>query len=94
MKSFIVGEPLERMAIDITDPFHESRFVAVVMDYFTKWVELIAMPNHTTETVSQVFTRVSIPKFLHSNQETNFLSSLFVETCLRFGIKRTQTNPW
>ena len=58
------------MAIDIAGPFHESRtgnlFVAVVMDYFTKWVEFIAMPNHTAETVakglvSQVFTRIGVP---------------------------------
>ena len=97
MNSFVVGEPLERMAIDITGPFPESRtgnrFVAVVLDYFTKWVEFIAMPNHTAETVakglvSQVFTRIGVPRFLHSDQGTDFLCKLFLETCIRFGIKK------
>ena len=54
----MVGEPLERMTIDITEPFHESRtgnqFVAVIINYFTKWVEFIAMPDHTAETRSKV----------------------------------------
>ena len=72
--------------------------VAVVMDYFTKWVEFIDMPNHTAETVakglvSQVFMRIGVPRVLHSDQGTNFLSSLYSETCLRFGIKKPGLLP-
>ena len=64
------------------------------MDYFTKWVEFIAMPNHTAKMVAKVFTRIGVPRFLHSHQGTDFLSGLFSETCLRFGIKKTRTTPW
>ena len=103
MSSFTVGEPLQRMAIDIMGPLHRTKrgncYIAVVMDYFTKWVELMAMPNHTAETVAQhlvpqVFARVGIPLYLHSDQGRDFCSGLFRETCKLFEIERTTTTPW
>ena len=103
MASFQVGEPLQRMAIDIAGPFHESsdgnKFIMVVMDYFTKWAELIPIPNHTAKTcaeelVLKVFARIGIPRFLHSDQGRDFLSKLFSETCKLFQVERTRTTPW
>ena len=51
INSFTVGEPLQRMAVDIIRPLHAAKkgnkYIAVVMDYFTKWVELIPLPDHT-----------------------------------------------
>ena len=88
MQSFVAGEPMERMAIDIAGPFHTSArgncFIAVVMDYFTKWVEFMPMPDHKAETVAShmvvsVFMRVGIPNYLHSDQGSDFLSELFTE---------------
>ena len=103
MSSFQVGEPLQRMGIDIAGPFHVSssgnRFIMVVMDYFTKWAELIPIPDHTAETcarelVLKVFTRIGIPRILHSDQGRDFLSKLFAETCRLFQVERTRTTPW
>ncbi|VDI75256.1 Hypothetical predicted protein [Mytilus galloprovincialis] len=43
MENIRVGEPLERVAMDITGPFtitkFKNRYVLVLMNYFTKWVE-------------------------------------------------------
>lgn len=103
MKSFTVGEPLQRMAIDVMGPLHETtrgnKYITVVMDYFTKWVELIATSDHTAPTLAQalvdrVFTKVGIPVYLHSDKGRDFCSQLFQKTCEIFGVDRTTTTPW
>ena len=99
MASFQVGAPLERMAIDVAGPFHTSKggnsYIIVVMDYFTKWAEMIAVPDHTAETcakalVLRVFSRIGLPRSLHSDQGRDFLSNLF--TMLRLYVDRDQSD--
>ena len=103
MSSFSVGEPMQRMAIDILGTLHVTergnQYVAVVMDYFTKWVAFLPMPNHTAATIAKhvvdkVFSYVGLPKYLHSDQGTDFCSKLFREFCKLFGIDKTTTSPW
>ena len=103
MISYGAGSPLERMAVDICGPLHVSKsgnkYIIVIMDYFTKWTELIPVVDHTAETVAyelvtKVFSRIGIPQTLHSDQGRDFLSKLFTETCRLFGIHKTQTSPW
>lgn len=86
MQSFITGMPLERMAIDLAGPFHETAsgntFISVVMDYFTKWAEAILVPDHKAATVGNhlircVFCKVGLQRYLHSDQGRDFLSNLF-----------------
>ena len=103
MQSFTAGEPLERMGIDVAGPFHTSKagnkYILVAMDYFTKYVVVMAMPNHRAPTVARnlvdhVFTRIGIPTSIHSDQGTDFLSRLFKETCQLLQIHKTRTSPW
>ena len=49
MKTYNVGDPLERVALDVLGPLPESergnKYILVVADYFTKWTEAYAIPN-------------------------------------------------
>ena len=49
LKQYMVGAPMERIAIDILGPFPETarknKFILVVSDYFTKWTESYPLPN-------------------------------------------------
>lgn len=102
LKIYDVGAPFERVAIDILGPLptteRNNRYVLVMMDYFTKWPEAIAIPNQTAETVAealvqQVFSRFGAPLQLHSDQGRNFESAVFQEVMRLFGISKTRTSP-
>ena len=99
---YVVGAPLERVAVDVMGPLVRStkgnRYLLVVMDYFSKWPEAYALPNQEAKTVATVIVnefvcRFGVPLELHSDQGTNFESAVFQEMCLLLGIKKTRTTP-
>ena len=88
--------------MDISGPLpttsRGNQFICVVMDYFTKWPEAYALPNHEAETVadvlvSQFFTRFGVPDELHSDQGREFESRVFQESCELLGLRKTRTTP-
>jgi len=77
LKPMLVGEPFERVSIDITGPHPRSLkghvFLLTVMDHFTKWAEAIPLRNHTATTVARahmvnVFSRFGVPLQLLSDR--------------------------
>lgn len=49
LQQWLVGGPMERVAVDNLGPFPVfnkcNRFVLVAMDYFSKWPEAYALPD-------------------------------------------------
>ena len=49
------GAPFEKITLNILDPLPTSRmgnrYILVMIDYFTKWPEAFALPDHQAETV-------------------------------------------
>jgi transposase InsO family protein len=98
-----VGYPMGRMALDIVGPLPvtdgNNRFNLVVDDYFTKWVEAFAIPNHKAETVAEklvdkVFCRFGTPRVIHTDQGRDFESHLFGDVCKLLGIENPRTTPY
>ncbi|GBN37554.1 Retrovirus-related Pol polyprotein from transposon 297 [Araneus ventricosus] len=92
--------PFERMALNILGPLpvttKGNRYVLVLMDYFTKWPEAIPIPDQEASTVAEELVRAwisryGVPMILHSDQGTNFNSTLFTELCKLLGILKTRT---
>lgn len=103
LRQFVVRAPLECTAIDIMGPLPETRngniYIMVVGDYYTKWKEAFALPNHTALTVAdklvtEVFTRIGCPVQIHSDQGREFESELFSNICKLLGIQKTRTTPY
>ncbi|CAK1594350.1 unnamed protein product [Parnassius mnemosyne] len=103
LKLYNVGAPLERIAIDVAGPFPESesgnKYFMVVMDYFTKWPEVFAIPNQETSTVAdklvhEVFCRFGVPLEIHSDQGRSFESQIFQEPCRVMGTHKTRTTSY
>uniref|UniRef100_A0A1B0D850 RNA-directed DNA polymerase n=1 Tax=Phlebotomus papatasi TaxID=29031 RepID=A0A1B0D850_PHLPP len=96
------GSPGDRWAMDILGPLPRtprgSKYVLVVMDYFTKWPELLAIPDQSTVTVAdalvdQVITRFGVPCEIHSDQGRNFESEVMAEVFKILGTEHTRTTP-
>ena len=95
--------PLERVGIDIVGPLpitgDGNEYIVVLCDYFTKWVEAYAVPNHTALTVgdkivNEFICRFGIPKQIHSDQGREFESELFSVLCEKLGVDKTRTTPY
>ena len=78
------GLPPERIQIDILGPLPETdrgnKFVAVVVDMYTKWPEAYALPDQEAGTVAQVVMdnfvcHFGCPRGVLSDQGRNFESS-------------------
>jgi hypothetical protein len=95
-----VGSRFERVAIDIMGelPVTESgnRYILVISDYFTKWTQAFPLPNQMAATVADAlvtncFSLFGMPRWLHSDQGSNFESELFRELCKLLDIRKTRT---
>lgn len=103
LTNIVASEPMELVVIDITGPLpiteRENKYILVVGDMFTKWIENYPMPDQEAKTVAQVlvykfFSRFGVPKQLHSDQGTNFESKLFKEICQLMGIEKTRSSAY
>lgn len=100
LKTYNVGAPLERIAVDVLGPLpcslRGNKYILIVGDYFTKWVEAYPLKDQQAETVAEVLvkefiTRFGVPLLIHSDQGRNFESELFSQTCKLLGIHKTRT---
>ena len=100
LKQLPVGACLERVALDIVGPLpttdNGNEYILVIGDYYTKWTEAYALPNHTAQTVAdkivtEFFSRFGLPFQLHSDQGPEFMSALFKELSKLLEIEKTFT---
>ncbi len=103
LKTDFVRHPMERLGVDLQGPFPESlhgnKYIMLVQDYFSKWVELFALPNKTTEEVAkrlsdEIFTRYGPCLRLHSDQGREFESAVVSELCQFWGVRKTRSSPF
>ena len=101
--TYQVGAPWERIAADVAGPFPTTKagnkYILVIQDYFTKWVEIFPMPNQTAETVAtllvdQVLSRFGCCRYFHSDQGSNFESQVMAEVSRLFGVTKTHTTSY
>ena len=102
LASMATGVPLDHLATDILGSFPEStrgnKYVLAVTDYFTKWVEIFAIPDQTAATcaeiiLNKVIARFGCPYNIHSDQGRNYESAIFTELCQLLEIRKTRTSP-
>jgi transposase InsO family protein/predicted aspartyl protease len=102
-RKFLTTEAFERIAMDICGPFPETprknKYMLVITDYFSKWVEAIAIPNQEAITVVEALIRDVISKFgvpatIFSDQGAQFTSRVMHLLCDRLHIKKIRTSPY
>ena len=103
LKQYVVGAPMERVAMDVLGPLPRTNkgncYILVIADHFTKWVTAIPMKDQRAETVADLFIEhfvsvFGVPLSLHTDQGTNFCSNIILDVCRILGIHKTRTCPF
>jgi len=90
MGQYNVGSPMERLALDVLGPLplteDGNKYILIVADYFTKWVEAYPLPNQEAPTVAEVLVKeyvchFGVPLLLHSDIKEETLSQLCSKEC-------------
>ena len=97
------GAPFEIVAMDIMGPLTTTNagksYILVVIDYYTKWIEIFALSNIQARTVAtcifnNVIARYGTPEQIHTDQGSQFESLLFKELCTLLQIHKSRTTPY
>jgi len=75
------------------------RFILVVVDYFTKWVEAASYANVTRKVVvmfikKELICRYGIPERIITDNATNLNNQMMSELCEEFEIKHHNSSPY
>ncbi|CAF4255358.1 unnamed protein product, partial [Rotaria sordida] len=100
LQTHIVNEPWHTIGIDIMGPFpkkaRQKRFLLVIVDYFTRWIELFPLRTITSIDIAQIlinelFTRYGMSTFILLDNGPQFVSLLFQNFCETVGIEQKFT---
>ena len=103
LHQFRVNEVMRCVAVDLFGPLpfteNGNEYIIVLGDYFSKWVDAWAVPNHSAQTVAdklvtEFFTKFGCPVQIHADQGREFQSELFRLVCKKLGIYQTRTVPY
>ena len=95
--------PNHRIHIDLFGPLATSgsgkKYVMAITDSFTKYVELIAIPNKEARTVAKAImdvwiTRYSTPAEILTDGGKEFANKLLDQLCMELSILHKQTSPY
>jgi cleavage and polyadenylation specificity factor subunit 1 len=96
----MVGEPFERIEIDIFGPLpltkSGNKYILTMCDCFTKWTEAIPLADQTASTIAKEFvgnfiSRFGCPLQVHSDRGSNFESQNFHGICKPLNTGKTRT---
>ena len=97
------GYPLQRVHFDILGPLpltkHGNKYILMIIDQFTKWLEIVPIPNQNSETIAKAMVDNFISKYgcpteLHSDQGKNVDGVLMNRLCNLLQIAKTRTTPY
>ena len=101
MVNMPIGRPWQMIAVDVLKvPTFTSnnKYLLVIQDYFTKWADAIPMPDQKAARIARELTKVfsvmGLPQVLHSDQGTNFESTIIKQTLQAYGVTKSRTTAY
>ena len=86
---------MECLNIDFIGPFPDQGYILVIVDTFTRWVELYHTTDATAlsaaECLLKYFGRFGAPHQLRSDNDPHFIAEVIREFLLLVGVKRCLT---
>ena len=94
--------PYELVFVDLVGPLPSCRgysYILTMEDSYTRWVEAIPLTSITAEAIASAFVKHWVYRFgppvsVHSDQGTQFESSLFSQMCNIFGMTKSRTTAY
>ncbi|GJW86782.1 reverse transcriptase domain-containing protein [Tanacetum coccineum] len=90
---WIFCEIFDVWGIDFMGPFPSSRgnkYILVVVDYLSKWVEVKALPTNDAQVVvkflKSLFARFGTPRAIISDRGTHFCNDKFAKVMSKYGV--------
>jgi hypothetical protein len=92
-----------RIAMDFVGPFpttkNGNKYILVISDYFTKWVEAFPTKDQTAMTVVDILDKYWIPtkgcpQKMHSDKGSAFISKIMTALSEVYGIEKTTTTSY
>ena len=101
LKPIFSSRPFEMVAADIAElgiTSKGNRYILVVTDYFTKYINIYPLQRQTAEAVaeclfSHYIRQHSLMEKLHSDQGAQFEADVIQSLCKKFGVKKLHTSP-
>ena len=96
-----VGVVLATLSTDFVGPSpitpRNNRFILVVTENFSKWVEIFAVADQSAVTtanviLNEVIARYGAPLSIHSDLGSNYESQIFQELCKLMEVRKTRTS--
>jgi hypothetical protein len=103
LQMHIVHEPWHTIGVDIMGPFpttqRQKQYLLVVVDYFTRWVELFPLRTTTSNDIAtilidEIICRWGCPTHILSDNGPQFISELFTNICSSLGIRNKNTSNY
>ena len=99
----IPDRPFDKIAMDLVTDFTESnkgnKHILTIIDLLTGWPEAILIPNKSADTITKAFIRHYLPRhmcprFILSDNDTEFKNQIFDKVTKDLGIKRIFSAPY
>ena len=97
------NRPWEFVAIDVCGPFpttpNKNRYLLTFLDHLTKYAKAVSITSMTAQECASAYAKHVIARHgasskLLSDQEKNFTSAFFRETCKILGVKQLFTTAY
>lgn len=103
MATFHAGTPWEVLGVDFIGPIgptaRKNRYILTMVDHFTRLTVLAPTRQQTAEAtvlalVNHWVVYYGVPRVIHSDRGTNFMSQVMTSLCERLGVRRTRTTAY
>ena len=102
LENILEVEVFDCWAIDFIGPLPSSfskEYILLVVDYISKWVEVVATPTNDTKTIikflkKNIFSRFGIPRVLISDGGSHFCNAQLKKVLEHYNVRHKVASPY
>jgi transposase InsO family protein len=93
----VPSEPWSRVHVDFAGPYEGFTWL-IMVDAYTKWLEVIKMKSTTTKAtiakLREVFARTGLPRTMVSDNGPQWIAEEFQQYCRGNSVRHITSSPW